>query len=69
MRNVSTASLMARPASKLLSPAVRPLYSALGSERGQLMPPLEDAMARYLHLRAQSELEDAAGLDPLQGRM
>lgn len=69
MANVSTASLMVRPASKLLSPATRPRYSALGSERGQLMPPLEDAMARYLHLRAQSELEDAAGLDPLQGRM
>ncbi len=69
MGGISTASLTARPASQLRSPAVRPLYSALGSERGQLMPSLEDAIARYLHLRAQAELEDAAGLDPLQGRM
>lgn len=28
--------------------AARPAYSALGSERGSLMPPLEDALARYV---------------------
>ncbi|HEY0004638.1 MAG TPA: family 1 glycosylhydrolase [Pyrinomonadaceae bacterium] len=39
--------------------APRPLYSVLGSERGTLLPPLEDAIARYFQERetqiAQSE--------------
>lgn len=29
--------------------APRPLYSALGTERGQLLPPLEHALDRYIH--------------------
>lgn len=66
---IATETLHARPASQLHSPAPRPAYSALGSERGLLMPPLDDAITRYLHLRAQAELEDVSGLDPLQGRM
>jgi dTDP-4-dehydrorhamnose reductase len=32
-------------------PAARPRYSVLGSERGQLLPPLEDALERYLQER------------------
>lgn len=69
MAGLSTDLLQERPAAQLHSPAPRPLYSALGSERAQLMPPLEDALARYLHLRAQADEEDETGLEPLQGRM
>ena len=29
------------------SPAVKPPYSVLGSERGQMLPPLADALERY----------------------
>ena len=34
--------------------APRPRYSVLGSERGTLLPPLEDALARYVHGRGDS---------------
>ncbi len=61
--------LQERPAAQLRSPAPRPAYSALGSERALLMPTLEDALVRYLQLRAQAEEEDETGLEPLQGRM
>ncbi len=40
-----------RPASELAHTAARPTYSALGSERAVLMPPLADALARYAGLR------------------
>lgn len=69
MAGISSDGLQERPAALLRSPALRPLYSALGSERAQMMPPLEDALARYLHLRAQADEEDETGLEPLQGRM
>ena len=35
-------------------PAKRPLYSALASERGLPLPPLDDALARYAAARAAS---------------
>ena len=69
MAGVSTEQLQARPAAQLKTPARHPAFSALGSERGRFMPPLDDALARYLHLRAQAEAEDVTGLEPLQGRM
>lgn len=69
MAGMNTDLLQARPASQLKAPAPHPLFSALGSERGLMMPPLDDALARYLHLRAQAEAEDVTGLEPLQGRM
>jgi len=69
MAGMNTQYLQPRPASQLKTPATHPLFSALGSERGCLMPPLDDALARYLHLRAQAEAEDVTGLEPLQGRM
>ncbi len=37
---------------ELALPAARPRYSVLGSERGQLLPSLHDALARYLRHRA-----------------
>jgi dTDP-4-dehydrorhamnose reductase len=44
---VSGERIEARPASTLGFTAARPRYSILASERGDLMPPLEDALARY----------------------
>jgi dTDP-4-dehydrorhamnose reductase len=39
--------------------APRPLYSALSSERGLLMPPLDDALARYMR-ECEARWEDTA---------
>ncbi len=69
MAGIPDDTLEARPAARLHSPAPRPLFSALASERGEHLPPLDDALARYLHLRAQAAEEDETGLEPLQGRM
>jgi dTDP-4-dehydrorhamnose reductase len=41
------ALIIGRPASELGYAAPRPRYSALASARGTLMPPLDDAIARY----------------------
>ncbi|QYF94144.1 sugar nucleotide-binding protein [Massilia sp. PAMC28688] len=39
--------------------AQRPVYSALGSNRAILLPPLDTAIARFLHMRAEpAELEE-----------
>lgn len=43
-----------RPAETLGYLAQRPAYSALGSERGRLLPPLEDTLGRYLHAARDS---------------
>lgn len=45
---LDTRLIHAVPASELGHVAVRPRYSALASEKGLLMPSLEDAMCRYL---------------------
>ena len=42
-----------RPTAALGLPAARPRYSALGSERGALLPPLMDALVRYLNERTR----------------
>ena len=49
--------VVAQPGAALGYTAQRPSYSALGSERGTLLPPLEHALARYLASQQQ--------LDPL----
>jgi dTDP-4-dehydrorhamnose reductase len=36
-------------------PASRPVFSVLGSERGALLPPLDDALARYFRDRAADD--------------
>jgi dTDP-4-dehydrorhamnose reductase len=41
----------ARPTASFGLRAPRPLYSALGSERGALLPPLDDALSRYMSER------------------
>ena len=41
----------ARPTRDLNLAAPRPMYSVLSSERGWLLPPLENALSRYLHER------------------
>lgn len=49
LAGVDACRLEARPTQELGLAAARPKYSALGSERGVLLPPLEDALSRYLY--------------------
>jgi dTDP-4-dehydrorhamnose reductase len=51
MAGVDAARLEAVPIAALDLPAPRPAYSALTSERGRLMPSLEDALRRYFEER------------------
>ncbi len=48
---VDAGGLEARPRAELGMAAPRPLYSALGSERGMLLPSLDDALDRYMRER------------------
>ncbi len=48
---VETGWIAPRPASAFRHLAARPVYSALGSERGVLMPSLDDALVRYAQAR------------------
>ncbi|MFL5352850.1 family 1 glycosylhydrolase [Archangium sp.] len=48
----------ARPAYSLGRTARRPRYSVLGSERGGLMPTLEDALQRYMRERRVARMDD-----------
>ncbi|WP_448187832.1 family 1 glycosylhydrolase [Azospirillum sp. sgz301742] len=53
------------PAAELGWTAPRPAYSVLGSERGAIMPPLDDALARYVEAvssMATTRLGPAEGL-------
>lgn len=50
--------IIERPLAELNFPAQRPLYSALGSERIKILPPLEDALERYFK---QVEVKWTAG--------
>ena len=47
------------PLASLALPAMRPLYSALGSERGVLLPPLEQDLARCLAHAGESVVPSA----------
>jgi dTDP-4-dehydrorhamnose reductase len=47
--------LETRPSATFGYVAARPAYSALGSERGMLLPSLEDALRRYLHAYREEE--------------
>ncbi len=68
MAGISDRTLESRSAGELHYAAPRPLFSVLGSERAQLMPALDDALQRFLRLRAEAREEDATGLPPMQGR-
>ncbi|MEO7494107.1 MAG: sugar nucleotide-binding protein [Massilia sp.] len=48
---VDPARLEARPVPRQAPGAIRPVYSALGSERAVLMPPLADALERFAEAR------------------
>lgn len=50
LAGVDAALVQARSTRELV-PARRPAYSALGSERGTLLPALDDALARYMRER------------------
>jgi dTDP-4-dehydrorhamnose reductase len=45
---LDTRLVQSLPSAALRQPAMRPRFCALSSERGQLMPSLEDGLARYL---------------------
>jgi dTDP-4-dehydrorhamnose reductase len=51
------------PGARLGQVAPRPAYAALGSQRGPLLPPLEDALSRYL---VQRERQAGTSLRPLR---
>ena len=56
---VDTSRLEARRAADFHYQAQRPTYSALGSTRAILLPPLDNAIARFLDMRAEpAELEE-----------
>ncbi|MBC8145182.1 MAG: sugar nucleotide-binding protein [bacterium] len=46
---IDTALLIGRPTAELGYRAQRPMYSALATERGQRLPTLENALARYMN--------------------
>lgn len=48
LAGLDTSLIEAHPSKTLALAAPRPVYSVLGSERGTLLPPLENALSRYL---------------------
>lgn len=53
LAGLDAALVQGRPIDALALPARRPRWSVLGSERGALMPSLDDALARYLTARPE----------------
>jgi RmlD substrate binding domain len=58
LAGLDPAGVVGRPTAALGLAARRPLWSVLGSERGTLLPSLDDALGRYL---GQCEVDWAAG--------
>jgi len=54
---IDATRLEAVPAAELGMTAARPAYTGMTSERGILLPPLDNAIARYLELRKQHDPE------------
>jgi len=54
---IDASRLEAKPAAECGFTAARPACSAMSSERGILLPSLDNALARYLELRKQSDPE------------
>jgi dTDP-4-dehydrorhamnose reductase len=63
---IDARSLVAKPAGELGLSAPRPRYSALGSERGILMPTLDDALTRYWQERAAQSNEPSCSQEAAQ---
>ena len=55
LAGVDPSGIEGRPPAELHLPAPRPLYSALASERGWIMPSLGDALRRYMAERMKVE--------------
>jgi dTDP-4-dehydrorhamnose reductase len=55
---VDPRGLQERPARELGYVAVRPAYSALGSERGMLLPSLDDALGRCVRALEEHAVDD-----------
>jgi len=55
LAGVQTGTLLGKTTAELGLAAARPLYSVLGSERGALMPALDDALARFIAARRPRE--------------
>jgi dTDP-4-dehydrorhamnose reductase len=51
LSGLDASGIVARPTRSLGLVAPRPAYSVLGSERGSLLPPFEDAFSRYMRER------------------
>lgn len=60
MAGMDTYRIEGRPTSELGLAAPRPLYSVLGSERGVLLRPLDEALGRYFHDRGMPVAEREA---------
>jgi dTDP-4-dehydrorhamnose reductase len=61
MAGVDAAGLVVRKQDDCPLPAPRPAYAALGSKRGMLLPPLDDALERYLLARRKAAEEHLGG--------
>ena len=61
---VDTSRLEAQPGAECRYLAPRPAYSALHTERGILMPGLDDALKRFLHARGEQARGEIAELAP-----
>jgi dTDP-4-dehydrorhamnose reductase len=68
LAGLDSGGVEARTTTALNLPARRPLYSVLGSERGALLPSLEDALARYLRER-ETKLQEAATDNPEERKL
>ena len=60
LAGVDAATLEAKPAAEFGFTAARPAYSSLHSERGALLPALDDALRRYVELRTADKAERCA---------
>ncbi len=60
LAGVDASQLEVKPAEEFGFTAARPAYSSLHSERGALLPPLDDALRRYVELRNADRAERRA---------
>ena len=68
LAGVDAATLEAKPAAEFGFTAARPAYSSLHSERGALLPTLDDALRRYVELRNAEKAERCSLLAEAEGR-